>query len=47
LIVETSGLLKYEPTDAFDLATGLHTEATMKDFYSDGDDLVIFTKHLL
>jgi ribosomal protein S18 acetylase RimI-like enzyme len=46
LIVETSGLPKYEPTRAFYLATGYLLEATLKDFYSDGDDLVIFTKRL-
>jgi ribosomal protein S18 acetylase RimI-like enzyme len=46
LIVETSGLLKYEPTRAFYLATGYMLGATLKDFYKDGDDLVIFTKHL-
>ena len=46
LIVETSGLPKYEPTRAFYLATGYILEATLKDFYRDGDDLVIFTKHL-
>ena len=46
LIVETSGLPKYEPTRAFYLATGYHLEATLKDFYSEGDDLVVFTKHL-
>ena len=46
LIVETSGLLKYEATRAFYLATGYLLEATLKDFYSDGDDLVIFTKRL-
>ena len=46
LIVETSGLPKYEPTRAFYVATGYIHEATLKDFYSDGDDLVIFTKHL-
>jgi ribosomal protein S18 acetylase RimI-like enzyme len=46
LIVETSGLPKYAPTRAFYLATGYTLEATLKDFYSDGDDLVIFTKHL-
>lgn len=46
LVVETSGLPKYEPTRAFYIATGYLLEATLKDFYSDGDDLVIFTKHL-
>jgi ribosomal protein S18 acetylase RimI-like enzyme len=46
LIVETSGLPVYEPTRGFYLATGYTLEATLKDFYKDGDDLVIFTKHL-
>jgi ribosomal protein S18 acetylase RimI-like enzyme len=46
LIVETSGLSKYEPTRAFYLATGYTLEATLKDFYQDGDDLVVFTKRL-
>lgn len=46
LIVETSGLLEYEPTRAFYLATGYTLEATLKDFYKDGDDLLIFTKRL-
>jgi ribosomal protein S18 acetylase RimI-like enzyme len=46
LVVETSGLPKYEPTRAFYLATGYVLEATLKDFYKDGDDLVIFTKRL-
>jgi len=46
LIVETSGLEKYAPTRAFYLATGYIQEAILKDFYRDGDDLVIFTKHL-
>jgi GNAT superfamily N-acetyltransferase len=46
LIAETSGLEKYTATRAFYLATGYTQEATLKDFYRDGDDLVIFTKHL-
>jgi ribosomal protein S18 acetylase RimI-like enzyme len=46
LIVETSGLPKYEPTRAFYIGTGYLLEATLKDFYSEGDDLVIFTKRL-
>ena len=46
LFVETSGLPKYEPTRKFYLGTGYTHEATIRDFYSDGDDLVIFTKHL-
>ena len=46
LFVETSGLPKYAPTRAFYLATDYLLEATIKDFYEDGDDLVIFTKRL-
>jgi ribosomal protein S18 acetylase RimI-like enzyme len=46
LILETSGLPTYIPTRNFYLATGYSLEAIIKDFYSDGDDLVIFTKHL-
>jgi ribosomal protein S18 acetylase RimI-like enzyme len=46
LVVETSGLPEYAPTRAFYIATGYTLEATLKDFYKDGDDLVIFTKHL-
>ena len=46
LVLETSGLPVYEPTRKFYLSTGYTLEATLKDFYSDGDDLVIFTKRL-
>jgi D-alanine-D-alanine ligase len=46
LVLETSGLPTYEPTRNFYLATGYTLEATIRDFYSTGDDLVFFTKHL-
>jgi ribosomal protein S18 acetylase RimI-like enzyme len=46
LVLETSGLPAYDSTRKFYLATGYTQEAILKDFYSDGDDLVIFTKHL-
>jgi GNAT superfamily N-acetyltransferase len=46
LVLETSGLPTYEQTHKFYLATGYTLEATIKDFYRDGDDLVVFTKHL-
>jgi ribosomal protein S18 acetylase RimI-like enzyme len=46
LVLETSGLPTYEPTRKFYLSSGYTLEATIKNFYSDGDDLVIFTKHL-
>ena len=46
LVLETSGLPAYVPTCNFYLATGYTLEATIRDFYSPGDDLIIFTKHL-
>jgi ribosomal protein S18 acetylase RimI-like enzyme len=46
LIAETSGTPLYEPTRRFYLGMGYAAEATIKEFYSEGDDLVIFTKHL-
>ena len=46
IIVETSGLPAYESTRAFYRATHYKEEAVIKDFYSDGDDLYIYTKHL-
>ncbi|HEX7620739.1 MAG TPA: GNAT family N-acetyltransferase [Anaerolineales bacterium] len=46
IVLETSGLPTYEPTRKFYLATGYTLEATLRDFYSEGDDVVIFTKHL-
>jgi D-alanine-D-alanine ligase len=46
LVLETSGLATYEPTRNFYISTGYTLEATLKDFYKVGDDLVIFTKHL-
>jgi ribosomal protein S18 acetylase RimI-like enzyme len=46
LVVETSGLPKYEATRAFYHASSYTQEAVLKDFYSEGDDLVIFTKRV-
>jgi D-alanine-D-alanine ligase len=46
LVLETSGLPTYIPTRNFYISTGYTLEATIKDFYKPGDDLVIFTKHL-
>ena len=46
VIVETSGLPKYEPTRAFYLVAGYSLEARICNFYAPGDDLVIFTKDL-
>ena len=44
LIAETSGTSHYEPTRKFYLSMGYIIEATIKDFYSEGDDLAIFVK---
>ncbi|MDP1544561.1 MAG: GNAT family N-acetyltransferase [Anaerolineales bacterium] len=46
LIAETSGTLHYESTRKFYLDMGYTAEATIKDFYTEGDDLVIFTKRV-
>ena len=44
LIAETSGTPLYESTRAFYLGMGYLAEATIKDFYTEGDDLAIFVK---
>lgn len=44
LIAETSGTPHYEPTRKFYASMGYRMEATIKDFYTEGDDLAIFIK---
>ena len=44
LIAETSGTDHYTSTRMFYVGMGYTMEATIKDFYSDGDDLAIFVK---
>ena len=46
LIIETSGTPHYEPTRKFYFSMGYTIEASIKDFYVPGDDLMIFTKRL-
>lgn len=46
LIAETSGTPLYDSTRAFYLGMGYAAEANIKDFYKQGDDLVIFVKRL-
>lgn len=46
LIAETSGTEKYEETRAFYIRTGYVNEATIRDFYSVGDDLKIYVKRV-
>ena len=44
LIAETSGTPHYEATRSFYTGMGYTMEATIKDFYSEGDDLTIYVK---
>ena len=46
LIAETSGTPLYESTRKFYVSMGYENEATIKDFYALGDDLMIFTKRI-
>jgi ribosomal protein S18 acetylase RimI-like enzyme len=46
LIAETSGTPHYESTRKFYLGMGYAAEATIRDFYTKGDDLVVFVKRL-
>jgi hypothetical protein len=44
LIAETSGTSNYEATRKFYSGMGYSLEATIKDFYTEGDDLAVFVK---
>lgn len=46
MLVETSGLPGYEPTRRFYLKNGYDQEAVLRDYYHDGDDMVVFRKRL-
>jgi ribosomal protein S18 acetylase RimI-like enzyme len=46
LIAETSGTQPYEPTRKFYAGLGYENEARLRDFYSIGDDLMIFVKRI-
>lgn len=46
LLIETSSTAQYEPTRRFYLRNGYEQEAVIRDYYSDGDSLVIFRKRL-
>ncbi len=45
-LIDTSSLPQYAPTRRFYLKQGYGPAATLRDFYADGDDLVIFSKRL-
>ncbi len=46
IIAETSSQSSYDRTRAFYLKHGYAEEARIRDYYSSGDDLVIYTKQL-
>ena len=46
LIAETSGLEHYAPTRAFYINNDFILEATLKDFYTEGDDKLFYTKRI-
>ena len=46
LFIETSSLPVYEPTRRFYLKNGYVIDGQLRDFYADGDDMVVFRKHL-
>ena len=46
LLIETSSLPLYEPTRAFYLGQGYDQPCTIPDYYTDGDDLVVFARRL-
>ena len=46
LLIETSSLPHYEPTRRFYLKHGYEQAVVLRDFYADGDDLVVFRKRL-
>jgi ribosomal protein S18 acetylase RimI-like enzyme len=46
IVIETASQPKYEPTQKFYERIGCDLEARIKNFYSVGDDKLIYTKHL-
>jgi ribosomal protein S18 acetylase RimI-like enzyme len=46
MLIETSGVPEYELTRRFYLKNGYDQEAVIRDYYRDGDDLVVFRKRL-
>jgi GNAT superfamily N-acetyltransferase len=46
LFIETSSLPHYELTRKFYLKHGYDQTGQMRDFYADGDDMVVFCKHM-
>ncbi len=46
LLIETSGTAQYDDTRAFYARRGYDEEARVRDYWTDGDDLVVFRKAL-
>ena len=46
LLIETSSLPSYAPTRRFYAKHGYEPPAVIRDFYADGDDLLVFRKRL-
>jgi GNAT superfamily N-acetyltransferase len=46
LFIETSSMPHYEPTRRFYLKLGYEQHALLRDFYTDGDSMVVFRKSL-
>lgn len=46
LFIETSSLPHYELTRKFYLKHGYEITGVLRDYYSDGDDMVVFRKHM-
>jgi len=47
LFIDTASLPSYEPTRRFYLKHGYEVTGVLKDYYADGDDKVVFRKHLI
>jgi ribosomal protein S18 acetylase RimI-like enzyme len=46
LLLETSSLPSYDLTRKFYLKQGYHQAGVLKDYYKDGDDMVVFSKRI-
>ena len=46
MVIETSGTPQYAGTRAFYISSGYLHEATLRDLYSNGDDLYIYTRRM-
>jgi len=47
LYIETSSLPHYEATCRFYVKNGYEWQGRLRDFYADGDDMMVYSKHLL